>query len=390
MATQYNLDLASAGAMTNSTAQFIASSLNPSLSSLSGDALTQFENQLAAIGSSGDVTLNNAKVSSLSSDANPLFDIALTGSAGALTLQAGDGFDTITGASGNLLEGSTSPLGAATLTSKDVSGQSETLIGGAGSDTLNAGAGNDTLIGGAGDQTLNGSTSTSGGAELIAGSGDDLLHAGKGSDTLIGGAGFDTLMGGSGNSTLISSSILGGQESLFGGSGYTELDGGDGNDTLTGSAKSTGQAVLNAGSGDQLLKGGAGSDTLNGGAGKDTLDAGTGADILNSGSVNGGPGSILQGGSGNSTLYAGMGHDTLYGGAAGTTTFVIDQANFGNNDVITGKTGASILDLSDLSSTDVTVSTSGKTTNVAFGDEKLTATNITSIEYSNGSIVKLH
>ncbi len=196
-----------------------------------------------------------------------------------VTLQGGDGNDTLTGAT-----------------------SADTLQGGPGNDTVNGLGGDDQLTGGAGDDTL------------VGGDGDDSLSGGSGRDSVQGGAGDDTIpdagadtdpdsfSGGAGTDLIdYSDAAVGVTVTLDGlandgGAGEADNVGADIED-VTGTAKAdtiTGSASaneLNGGSGNDTLSGGAGSDGLNGARGNDTLDGGPGIDAL-------------AGGPGNDTLRA--------------------------------------------------------------------------------------
>ncbi|MBD2500053.1 choice-of-anchor I family protein [Anabaena azotica] len=74
-----------------------------------------------------------------------------------------------------------------------------TLNGGNGQDTLNGKSGNDTINGGNGDDVLYGNR---GNDTLIGGNGNDVIWGGAGADSLNGGNGNDTLIGGLGKDTL--------------------------------------------------------------------------------------------------------------------------------------------------------------------------------------------
>jgi Ca2+-binding RTX toxin-like protein len=155
-------------------------------------------------------------------------DADLTGAdtAETITVNAGDGDDTVSGA-GGLGTGSSAFPG--------------TLM-------LNGGIGKDTLTGGGGADTINGDA------------GDDAIDGAGGADAAVnGGADNDTVNGGSGNDVA-----------LNGDAGDDTVDGGDGND-----------AAVNGGAGEDTLRGGSGSDTLNGGTEDDSLEGGTGDDNMN-------------------------------------------------------------------------------------------------------------
>lgn len=222
MATQYTLDLALATGATDPALQSVINYLNPSIAALPPDALAEFQQQLLSLTGSGTgkVDLTDVKVDVHSTPNNPLFDIAFTGQSNEV-LQAGDGRDTITGAAGDTIFGSTSYTGAAKLYA---GAGAEVLYGGAGKDTLYAGSGNDTLIGGAGNQSLYGSTKFSGHALLEAGSGDQQVYGGVGNDTVVAGAGHDTVYGGSGATTFQVSAANFNNDLFSGGTGKTTLD----------------------------------------------------------------------------------------------------------------------------------------------------------------------
>ena len=138
-----------------------------------------------------------------------------------LTLEGGDGNDTIRGGGGN-----------------------DTIRGGGGDDTIEAAGGNDTVWGGAGRDYLNGSL---GNDRLYGGIGDDVVYGGDGNDSIQGNAGDDYLDGSRGN------------DNVLGGAGRDVLSGGLGDDTLRGG---NGNDVLYAGGGTDRLYGDRGSNTL--------------------------------------------------------------------------------------------------------------------------------
>jgi len=252
MATQYTLDLALAPTMSDPALQSVISLLNPSIGALSPAALEEFQQQLESISSTGagNISLTKVIVDPNSTDANPLFDVAYAGAPNQ-ALQAGDGFDTLTGAAGDTLYGSTSFTGGAKL----YAGHGEAVLyGGAGNDSLYASNGCDTLYGGEGDQTLYGSTSPGGHGLLEAGSGDQVLKAGSGHDTLVGGSGNDTLYGGNGSSTLIAGS---GHDTMYGGNGPTTFEVGSANfnnDLIIGGAGHSVLDLTDLNEGDVTLK----------------------------------------------------------------------------------------------------------------------------------------
>ncbi len=140
--------------------------------------------------------------------------------------------------------------------------QSLTVEGGDGHDTIRGGGGNDTIRGGAGNDRLYGN------------GGNDRIEGGAGRDYMEGGAGNDQIQGGAGNDTAYG---LDGNDQLQGGAGRDYLDGGRGNDRLQGGA---GGDQLMGGRGDDQLQGGAGRDTLAGGHGTDEYRGGAGRDRI--------------------------------------------------------------------------------------------------------------
>ena len=260
-----------------------------------------------------------------------------------LTVNGGDGNDTISAAGaalGNVRlglygqAGNDSLVGSTGNDTLDGGDGNDSLDGGAGNDSLSGGAGNDVIIGGDGNDTINGGD---GDDNLIGGNGNDSILGGLGNDTLQGQAGNDTLLGQEGDDKLIG---LSGNDSLDGGTGADTLDGGDGNDTLTGGA---GDDSLSGGAGDDLLLGGDGNDTLDGGDGNDVLNGGDGDDVLIGGNGNdsmaGGNGNdILNGGAGNDLLTGNDGNDTMAGGSGNDTLLGGD-----GDDSINGQGGADVL-----------------------------------------------
>lgn len=100
--------------------------------------------------------------------------------------------------------------------------------GAAGAQTIDAGRGDDSLAGGAGDDDLMGDR---GDDRLRGESGDDSLDGGRGDDTLSGGLGDDTLSGERGDDNLHGGV---GDDWLEGGRGTDFLSGGVGVNQLTG------------------------------------------------------------------------------------------------------------------------------------------------------------
>ena len=351
------------------------------------------------------VAANGTRVRFDRTSTNPAPFFLDIGTTENLVLHAGGGNDIITAGNGlaNLIQ--------------------LTLDGGEGNDTITGGDGNDTLIGGAGDDQIFGQA---GNDRMIwnPGDGSDLLEGGDGNDTaevngggaaetftvaangtrvrfdrtstnpapffldigttenlvLHAGGGNDVITAGNGLANLI-------QLTLDGGEGNDTITGGDGNDTLIGGAGDDqifGQAgndrmIWNPGDGSDLLEGGDGNDTaeVNGGGAAETftvaangtrvrfdrtstnpapffldigttenlvLHAGGGNDVITAGNglanliqltLDGGEGNdTITGGDGNDTLIGGDGNDTVVGGRGK------DTALLGNgNDVFTWNPG---------------------------------------------------
>jgi autotransporter-associated beta strand protein len=159
---------------------------------------------------------------------------------------------------------------------------------------------------------------------------DDSITGSTGDDSLDGGAGNDTLRGYKGNDTLI------------GGPGNDLLDGGSGDDTADYStAPSPVKVDLKAGraSGDgrdKLLSidaviGSMFADKITGSNDRNTLLGGLGADKL----LGLGSDDSLDGGDGDDVLDGGAGNDTIHGGAGND---VVKKS--AGNDLIFGEAGA--------------------------------------------------
>ena len=265
----------------------------------------------------------------------------------SLTINSGDGNDqvTFTGAMGVTIDGGNGD---------------DTLTGGSGPDVIMGGAGNDTITGNDGADLLDG------GLQADSGTNVNFIDGGNGPDTIIGGAGVDTIDGGRGADTI---NTFEGNDIISGGNGNDLINAGTGNDSIAGGPANdtinagpgddsvsggTGQDIILGGSGvDDLLggpsaddiQGGPGNDTIRGGDGADTLSGGTGDDNVSgntgSDSISGDAGNdVLSGNSGNDTLIGGGGNDTLTGGAdsdlldggPGTDT-AVDTGERGENNI---------------------------------------------------------
>jgi len=239
--------------------------------------------------------------------------VEFTNPTSTLTLNAGDGDNTITVGALDAGFGASFTIDAEdgddslTATAANIA---LSIVGGDGADTILGGTLNDTIDGGTGNDSLDGGT---GNDSLAGGADNDTVKGGAGTDSIDGGAGNDSIEGGSEGDTLIGGTeddtILGedGNDSIDGGTGTDSLDGGAGNDTITGG---DGGDSIAGGTGQDSLDGGGDADTVDGGADNDTVLGGSGTDI-----VAGGDGDdSVDGGSDNDTLSGGGGTDILVGG----------------------------------------------------------------------------
>ncbi|MFM9962910.1 MAG: GEVED domain-containing protein, partial [Planctomycetaceae bacterium] len=167
--------------------------------------------------------------------------------------------------------------------------------------------------------TLENVTSGSGNDVLTGNSSNNVLTGNSGNDTISGGSGTDMLFGGAdddrvvesvtGNSTLTPTSLtgkLGGGTDTLESFEFAVLTGSAGNDSIN--AATFG--------GDVTLSGGAGKDSLTGGGGDDRLDGGIGNDTLKSGAGN----DLLSGGEGTDSIDGGTGIDCLIETITGNIT----------------------------------------------------------------------
>ena len=312
-----------------------------------GRALTMAEVMALEFGRNGRVLFDAGPVVEPPPDVDPPPDpaitgVALSGRAGADSLDGGTGNDTLSGRGGaDTLRGGAGHDILAGGSGNDL------LDGGDGADSLAGDSGDNTLLGGAGNDSLTGSEGRDG---LFGGNGDDLLVGGMGANTLDGGAGADRLIGGDdadlleggdgadvieaagGDDTArggvgqdrISGGL--GQDALWGGSDDDTLEGGVGDDSLFGEAGDDrlsggdGADRLEGGDGDDWLEGGEGGDAFVDGAGDDTILAGAGDEAIRAGlgndSILGEAGNdLLAGGVGNDLLFGGLGNDSLFGEA---------------------------------------------------------------------------
>ena len=292
-----------------------------------------------------------------------------------LTLQGGDGDDTLSGR-GRLEGGPGADLLKPTETGRAVQGdggndhlsydllgadltltKSGTTISGDGPDKN----GIELLTGGTGNDRLTGT-----------GQADALLAGGEGNDTIAGGGGGDNLDGGAGSNILsyasstadVNVDLAAGTAATAGSndalSGFRTVETGAGSDVVTGTTGDErftlggGDDRVNAAPGNDAIDGGPGNDLIRGGQGTDSIDGGGGTDTatydertpseplaltLASQGDDGAPGENdtlagienLVGGASNDVMTGDDGPNSLVGGSGVNT---IDGA--GGNDVLVG------------------------------------------------------
>ncbi|WP_299417045.1 Hint domain-containing protein [uncultured Sulfitobacter sp.] len=256
------------------------------LSDLSGPLTVVYSDTEDGTISDGNVTVSFSEIERiiLTDQADSVDAFTTDG----VTIDAGDGDDTVLGGNSN-------------------NTAADSIDGGAGNDSIEGFWGADTIIGGDGDDTIDGGDQ---GDIILGGAGNDLIFAGE--EDGIGDD--DSISGGDGNDTIIS----------------VETDDRS-DDTISGDA---GDDLIQTQGGDDSLSGGSGNDTIDGGTGDDEIDGGTGDDVLAGGADN----DSLTGGAGDDSLSGGAGANTLTGGA-GNDTFVAGEGTQTITDFNTGNTG---------------------------------------------------
>jgi Ca2+-binding RTX toxin-like protein len=174
-----------------------------------------------------------------------------------VTLDGGDGNDSLTGGVGNDVYAFSGATGNQIDTVVELAGE--------GTDQLNFSA-----LSTAVTVNLTSDTSTATMAQRIVRMG--LPGQSANIENVFGGSGNDFITGNAANNSLYGN---GGNDTLIGGNGSDYLDGGEGNDLLKGGNHDD---VLVGGVGNDYLMGEAGRDILNGGEGFDTLVGGLGDD----------------------------------------------------------------------------------------------------------------
>lgn len=269
-------------------------------------------------------------------DETALTNLVLTN--GALT---GLGSDVFTGrligavlrgtSADNILDATAFTLGPVTLDGGD---GNDSLLGGSSNDALLGGAGDDALTGNAGNDVLRGGA---GGDRMRGGLGDDVLDGGTESDRILEAEDVDFVLSntrliGAGTDTLVSVELA----TLDGGVSANRLD----------ASGFTGAAVLRGGVGDDTLIGGFGSDSLRGGEGNDSLTGGLGNDTIVG---DAGTDTLVESANVSMTLtrtsLTGLGTDSLQSLeraslTAGTGNNRLDAAAFGGGVTLNGGSGA--------------------------------------------------
>jgi Ca2+-binding RTX toxin-like protein len=262
-------------------------------------------------------------------------DYGVVDTGGQQLIIAGDGSESVGGASGDTILGGSGPnqfldghVGHQSITGG--SGGNETIWG-ALTDTVRGGSGGNGTIAGVPGETIIGSSGAN--VFINATSGSESVQGGNAGNDSIWTAAGDTIHGGSNNATI------------GGVAGVTLLGGNGGNEFIDGAA---GHQSITGGSGGNETIWGALTDTIHGGSGGNETIGGVSGETILGGAANtfinatGGSDSILAG-TGNTTIWGGA-HDTvqgisgggsgLIGFAGGNETFWDDGATTGRQDSI--------------------------------------------------------
>jgi Ca2+-binding RTX toxin-like protein len=232
------------------------------------------------------------------------------------------------------------------VTANTVTGNNDTLTGGAGNDTFlfSTVAGleaTDTVVGGAGTDTISLSaaaavTAVMNGVTLV----ESIVTTGSAADASVT-LGADTVIAAAGTLTTDASSMTAGGsiELTYDGSGITTTTK---IQNVTGSA---GDDVIAGGSGNDIIVGADGNDSITGGAGIDNLSGGAGNDIF----VIATTGTGFTGLTTAETVSGGAGSDTLQVAAGAITIAAADLVNVSGVEtiVISNTTETASLTLTD-------------------------------------------
>jgi Ca2+-binding RTX toxin-like protein len=277
-----------------------------------------------SVSNPGDHAINVANAGGLTiiddNSTNVFESVTFANPSNSLTLNAGDGNNTITVGALDATFATAVVLGTSSVSINGEGGDDNlnatatnialSILGGSGFDTLVGGGQNDTIDGEAGNDSIDGGAGID---SLAGGDNDDTVKGGAGTDSIDGGAGNDSIEGGTEGDTLLGNT---GDDSILGEDGDDSIDGGDGTDTLDGGA---GNDTITGGDGGDSIDGGAGQDLLNGNGDADTIDGGSDDDMVfgegGTDSLSGGDGNdTVDGGADNDTLAGGGGTDSLVGG----------------------------------------------------------------------------
>ena len=238
----------------------------------------------------------------------------------SLTINAGDGNDTVTFSSADdaLVSNDSSNVNSQTVVINGDAGN-DILVGSATlNDVMNGGAGNDVVNGRGGSDTLGGDADND---TLLGGGGDDNLFGGDGADRIKGQGGTDSVGGGAGNDTI------------EGGAGTSSLRE-EGNVDLT--IRSSGDAIILEGLGTDLITGTYTTVELIGGSSGNRLDA------------SGYLGNVtLNGAGGDDTLIGTRNADSLIGGAGTDRAILRVRGNVAVTDLGVFGPGGDFLDSVD-------------------------------------------
>lgn len=267
-----------------------------------------------------------------------------------LLVTTGDGDDTIIGSDRIVGPVSNDVIDAGDGNNRiEGLGGSDRLTSGIGDDYIDGGDHNDTIDAGDGNNTVLGGD---GSDRITTGIGNDVIDAGADNDTIVVGGGVDQIDGGEGIDTLRI-------DTLYDGTGrLVEVDAENGTFAIDGAVSaytnierfdiSSGAAddVILTGEGDDrvidiggtnLIETLGGNDTVTVREGSSVVRAGSGDDLLriagNSNQISPEPlptFADLDGGDGNDTLDAGIIADATLDAAAGTISWDLGNAEFGN------------------------------------------------------------
>ncbi|MBI1313734.1 hypothetical protein GC176_20775, partial [bacterium] len=275
---------------------------------------------------------------------------------GSLTINAGDGADTVSASASSLdvtIHGGAGIDYLAGGSGNDaISGEDEPdiIIGSGGNDTLSGGDGEDIFIWeeGDGDDVVNGDADID--RQIVnaadnAAEGDNISVSDNGARidiTRAAGVMLSTFTLDVGTTEIIEVNSLAGDDTIDASAltnAAMDVNAGDGSDTVTGGSQND---TLAGNGGNDVILGGDGDDTLRGGANTDMLNGQSGNDLVEG-----------QGGIGDQ-LTGETGDDTLDGGASGDDVVIeiADQDFDLNNDRLAGLlTGTDLLigiELADL------------------------------------------